>query len=407
MTLSGRYIVPSSFHPAMHMIRIMEECLQNSSQWSLIELADKTSGLLQCRELWDNFLVHNKKSRNPRTTDDELGHPLLTPTLEAECLRKRPANEKSSSPTIGIQTNLPFSSAVHPDPDQCSRIMEWCDENAKSRDIGTVDNMWAYLFFAKIGARGRIHSFLPGLLPGAFLPSDHLPYNVVCCLRILRWELSRSHFKNWENIFAFRFPEILGMIAGSPVKHFMELRLMETYVPLPLVLLKEMTSYYRTLFRYMTLETSQLVRVVKITFPGQRSPELGIVAATTIPKDTFLWELTGVLSADVYKKDAISLAYPHSSQRLIGGPRILSGPLRFCNHSCKPNSIVGYLTSLNCTCTDFSDQLYALPDKPAFVVQTIQKIPPEVEVTVSYGQDYWKGKNCLCRHCAIWSVPEP
>lgn len=90
----------------------------------------------------------------------------------------------------------------------------------------------------------------------------------------------------------------------------------------------------------MMLRTSTRVRVGKVAFPGRKKPESAVKALEGIPRDTYIWELNGVLSLDVVKPTAISVILPHPSQGLIPGERILAGSARLANHRCNPNSVV-------------------------------------------------------------------
>jgi hypothetical protein len=90
----------------------------------------------------------------------------------------------------------------------------------------------------------------------------------------------------------------------------------------------------------MALAASDRVGISQVRFPGKEDLELGVLATIKIERGTILWELNGVMSSDVVDQPAISRVYPHSSQCIFGGPRLMAGPARFCNHSCKPNSMV-------------------------------------------------------------------
>lgn len=153
------------------------------------------------------------------------------------------------------------------------------------------------------------------------------------------------------------------------------------------------------------------VKICQVQFPGRAFNELGVIAQVEIPTTTFLWELNGVLSLDTYDKDAVSLIHAHPSQGLKGGPRFLAGSARFCNHSCRPNSIVCYHYFVHDFACWLTLKLYAVTAKPLFIVQAIRDIKPGEEITVSYGVEYWKDKQCLCEHCvasstmSVWTIP--
>ena len=65
---------------------------------------------------------------------------------------------------------------------------------------------------------------------------------------------------------------------------------------------------------------------------------------------------------------------------------VLLGPIRFANHSCSPNTkfFMGYTSSF-------------LPHKRCFFLQVIKSIEVGEEITVSYGNNYFKDGRLKCR----------
>lgn len=107
-----------------------------------------------------------------------------------------------------------------------------------------------------------------------------------------------------------------------------------------------------------------------------------VIARQDIAKNTFLWELCGVLSSDKGGRSC-SAVKAHYTQCQEEDPdeRWLVGPARFCNHSCNNNSI-----------------LLPVSNRPAIVIQVISHIKAGQEITVSYGYGFWED-NCLCEAC--------
>jgi hypothetical protein len=94
------------------------------------------------------------------------------------------------------------------------------------------------------------------------------------------------------------------------------------------------------------LRISPTVRVGKVAFPGQDTPQAAVFATVNIPANTYLWELIGVLSSDVVRFDAISVMQPHPCQNIGVGNRIMAGAARLLNHHCDPNCSVSKVVVL-------------------------------------------------------------
>jgi hypothetical protein len=85
---------------------------------------------------------------------------------------------------------------------------------------------------------------------------------------------------------------------------------------------------------------SPIVRIVKVRFPGQTQVQFGVVASKDLAEGSFIVELCCVLSSDIVEGEHVSAMEAHSTQLLRKGPRLMTGPARFVNHSCKPNASV-------------------------------------------------------------------
>ncbi|PVF96832.1 SET domain-containing protein [Serendipita vermifera] len=134
--------------------------------------------------------------------------------------------------------------------------------------------------------------------------------------------------------------------------------------------------------RYMVFKKSTRVRMCGVTFQVGHPPQKGVIATSYIAKNTFLWEICGVISSDVVNDYTVSSIKAHRCQGMGGGTRLLVGPIRLVNHHCNPNSI-----------------FYPIPDHPAVVILTTKDIKETEEVTTSYGADYWGQAQCLCSSC--------
>ena len=119
-----------------------------------------------------------------------------------------------------------------------------------------------------------------------------------------------------------------------------------------------------------------------VRFKGKVEYQACVIAKQDIAKNTFLWELCGVLSSDAGGKSCSTMrAHYAQCQGEHPNDRWLVGPARFCNHSCNNNSI-----------------LLPVNNRPAMVIQVIRHIRAGQEITVSYGDDFWED-DCLCEIC--------
>ncbi|KAK7041040.1 hypothetical protein R3P38DRAFT_2512545, partial [Favolaschia claudopus] len=108
-----------------------------------------------------------------------------------------------------------------------------------------------------------------------------------------------------------------------------------------------------------------------------------IRARTSIPRGTELDELFGVMSRDSPPSyDNTKLSQMKCKDGQI---RILFGPLRFVNHSCKANTEFYHLNG----------------NIKAQVLVTSRDIKKGEEITVNYGQAYFTNKSaeCFCFGC--------
>jgi hypothetical protein len=85
------------------------------------------------------------------------------------------------------------------------------------------------------------------------------------------------------------------------------------------------------------LRTSKRVRVGTVAFEPTSKPQAGIFALESIEKDTFIWEINGVLSEDLLEGASVSAMVAHPIQGMKKGVRLLVGPARIMNHCCSPN----------------------------------------------------------------------
>ncbi|KAJ6501156.1 hypothetical protein C8R47DRAFT_1109051 [Mycena vitilis] len=144
---------------------------------------------------------------------------------------------------------------------------------------------------------------------------------------------------------------------------------------------------YAALFASWSLVS---VRMIPIGGVGRR--QFAIIAEENIPRGTIMHELTGLLTseaADGYSHSNLSLM-----RDLDGVRRVLTGPIRFLNHSCNAN-------------TEF--RFPKTGDGFAVTVHTNRQIQKDEELTVNYGSQYWTPDNpCLCPTCVPPdAVPAP
>lgn len=69
-------------------------------------------------------------------------------------------------------------------------------------------------------------------------------------------------------------------------------------------------------------------------------PELGVLAQSDIPKDSYMFELCGALSSGPIPKEMPRLSVMERQKGKKTYKSLMAGPLRFVNHHCKPNSVV-------------------------------------------------------------------
>ena len=148
---------------------------------------------------------------------------------------------------------------------------------------------------------------------------------------------------------------------------------------------------------HMLLYNSVQLRPAKVLFPGQERPQMGVIARKTMGQGTLLTELFGILSLDIVKGANVSSISSHPSQQVPKGTRLMAGPARFVNHSCKPNASVRI--SLVHDLSDAVSQLYPMFGVPIMVVRLLEEVSAGEEITVSYGESYWLNSTCLCCRC--------
>lgn len=69
-------------------------------------------------------------------------------------------------------------------------------------------------------------------------------------------------------------------------------------------------------------------------------PELGVVAKFEIPKDSYVLELSGVLSSGAIPPEMPYLSVIERKKGNRTYKALMAGPLRFVNHHCRPNAVV-------------------------------------------------------------------
>jgi hypothetical protein len=77
----------------------------------------------------------------------------------------------------------------------------------------------------------------------------------------------------------------------------------------------------------------------KVSFDGVMISG-GIKSITEIKASTYILELSGSMSSDIFDHGSVSVI--ESSPKQLGppGPRLILGPFRFINHDCNPNAQV-------------------------------------------------------------------
>ncbi|KAJ7605665.1 hypothetical protein DFH06DRAFT_1348517 [Mycena polygramma] len=110
--------------------------------------------------------------------------------------------------------------------------------------------------------------------------------------------------------------------------------------------------------------------------------QFGIRAQACIEADALIYEMVGQLSSDSVDGKARAKTTALSEMSAFdGSSRVLFGPIRFVNHSCKPNTV------------------FELQER-GITLRTVRDIAPGEEVTVDYGAEYWEeGHKCLCDIC--------
>jgi hypothetical protein len=102
----------------------------------------------------------------------------------------------------------------------------------------------------------------------------------------------------------------------------------------------DFTPESRSISRWNMLIWSKRVNITSRTFNSYCPPQCAITASKNIPKNTYLWELIGVMSSNILSRPSASSIEAHPIQGYPRGPRLLVGPARLVNHSCNPNATV-------------------------------------------------------------------
>lgn len=106
---------------------------------------------------------------------------------------------------------------------------------------------------------------------------------------------------------------------------------------------------------YLPLVTSRRVRVDQILVDGEDRHRACILSTRPIPKNTILWELGGILSIDKVPSGTVSSV----------SSRLMTGPVRFANHSCRPNAMASVFPNNICRLmTLFASCMPSPPSQP-------------------------------------------
>ncbi|KAF7342725.1 Histone-lysine N-methyltransferase SET9 [Mycena sanguinolenta] len=125
-----------------------------------------------------------------------------------------------------------------------------------------------------------------------------------------------------------------------------------------------------------------VVRIRKRTFNTSSPQEMAIFATQNIPKDEFIYELAGQLSADAASRsDHTDLSTMRAWDKR---KRILFGPIRWVNHHCAANTEYFLL--------DDSNQW-------AITLKAARPILEGEEITVDYGKGFFGLGECRCSQC--------
>ncbi|KAJ7430293.1 hypothetical protein FB451DRAFT_1324664 [Mycena latifolia] len=120
------------------------------------------------------------------------------------------------------------------------------------------------------------------------------------------------------------------------------------------------------------------VRLRVCALGPQQKVQFAIFAQANIPADAFLWELSGALSKD----DEKNTHHTHLSE--MAGydgrtTRILYGPIRLVNHSCKPNATYHALPIVE-------HGRYKRDSSHSITIKAVRDIRIGEEITVNYGE---------------------
>jgi hypothetical protein len=141
---------------------------------------------------------------------------------------------------------------------------------------------------------------------------------------------------------------------------------------------------------------SELIRIVKVRFPDQTQVQFGVLASQDLAEGLCIPELCGVLSSDIVDGEHLSVMEAHSTQLLRKGPRLMTGPARFVNHSCNPNASVSINPGRRTMKLTLPLQLYPVQGTYTVIIRLLRSVAANEEITVRYGDM----DNCLCRSCA-------
>lgn len=107
---------------------------------------------------------------------------------------------------------------------------------------------------------------------------------------------------------------------------------------LVVVLVSTAERGYRLLVRYgLMYHESSSVKLDVVKFPYHDQPQRGVCASRAISKGEWLLMATGIASKGTVPESVLRFSIlEHNRENCL-----LVGPIRFVNHECKPNCVVG------------------------------------------------------------------
>ena len=243
---------------------------------------------------------------------------------------KGPRGRRSGTKVRYTDDSLPYPDGK-PTEQGHFGIEEYCLLNADHLSLGTADNLVVYsLFSSKQSGNSRraCRAVLPDKFPEIFdavslVPPEFCQSLSLAASTLLLYPLERLEWH--EFLQTVRFTWLCAIPEHEALRRLLMSDLFES-----------------TFFRYVPLTACKRVRLGGVMFEGESRRQSCILTTIAIQKDTFLWELNGILSKDGVTSPSVSTILPHGSQRMSDqSPRVMVGPARFVNHCCLPNAVVG------------------------------------------------------------------